>query len=60
MPKINLSANVRQIIFQYIDSVELLEVLFYLRDHGSGSIGPEIIAKELRSTPSSILVRLNH
>lgn len=52
--------DVRQFIFEHVDSVAQLEVLFFLRDRRSDSFTAEQISKELRANPSSVAHRLTH
>jgi hypothetical protein len=53
-----LSDRVRKFIFQSIDSVELLEVLLYLRQHFQEWKNADHVSRELRSNRDSILSRL--
>ena len=53
-----IGEDVRQFIFESIDSVEQLEVLIYLRHHPDTSHFPEEISQVMRSTPESVAVRM--
>lgn len=50
--------NVRQFVFEHIDSVEQLEVLLFVRAHRGESHDTRKISAELRSNPASVLKRL--
>ena len=59
MPSKNFPESVRQLIFDHIDSVELLEVLLFLRLHSGRRCTSDMISAELRSNPQSVSNRLN-
>lgn len=50
--------DVQQFIFDFIDSVEQLEVLIFLRTHPQASWTAQQISDEFRSNPASIERRL--
>lgn len=50
--------KLRNFIFEYIDSVELIEILLFLSDRESESKTAVEISKELRSNPASVQNRL--
>ncbi len=54
----DLPENLRSFIFEYIDSVEQLEVLLFLRLHSERSWASENVSSELRSNPASVASRL--
>lgn len=54
-----IGEDVRQFIFEYIDSVEQLEVLLYLRHHPDDSLSPQRVSQEMRSTPDSVAGRMS-
>jgi hypothetical protein len=51
--------EVKQFVFEYIDSVELLEVLLFLRSHSDREWSSNQISKELRSSSASVIHRLH-
>lgn len=53
-----LPEDVRHLIFEYIDSVEQLEVLLFMRAHRGASYDSLTISAELRSNPQSVLKRM--
>ena len=53
-----IPASLRQFIFDYIDSVEQLEVLLFLRMHQNQWFTVDAISAEFRSSPQSIESRL--
>jgi len=55
---LDIPDNLRQFIFEHVDSLALLEVLFLLRDHPEGWFHSEFVAKELRTSASSVTHRL--
>lgn len=57
---LNISDRVRQFIFDHIDSVEQIEVLFYLWMNSDNYYDAETIGRELRLSPASIKNRLKH
>ncbi len=54
-----ISANLKQFIFEFVDSVELIEVLLLLRNNSDKYFSAAQISAELRSNPTSILNRLS-
>ncbi len=60
MPSPDLSERLKEFIFRHVDSVELLEVLFLLRRDRTQYWAPQEISDELRSSPASIVRRLQH
>jgi hypothetical protein len=54
-----ISERVKQFIFSYVDSVELLEVLFLLRANPNRFWSTDAINDELRSSLDSIKQRIN-
>lgn len=54
-----MSAQLKQFLFEYIDSVELIEVLLLLRNNSEKFFSANEISSELRSNPKSISNRLN-
>lgn len=59
MPPVDISENVRQFIFSYIDSVEQLEVLLLLRSRPGEIFTARKVAEEMRSTDASVSIRLS-
>ena len=57
-PTVKFSENVMRMLFEHIDSVEQLEVLLFMRLHGSQSFDGQQISAELRSSPQSVVRRL--
>lgn len=55
----SISSQLKQFLFEYVDSVELLEVLFYLRSHPNRWFDSGQISAELRSNPTSISTRIS-
>jgi hypothetical protein len=53
-----IPANVRELILQHIDSVEQLEVLLLLHDHGDRDWSAEDVSGELRTNTQSTAMRL--
>lgn len=58
MLKSELSEEAKKFIFEHIDSIELLEVLFYLRGREQNWISAETISKDLRSSINSVAGRI--
>ncbi len=58
MAKNLISETVKHFIFEHIDSVELLEVLLFLRLNKDKSWNSDSIAHELRSSDNSVSKRL--
>ena len=58
MSKSGISENVKQLLYESIDSVEQLEVLLFLRQHAAQTWNCEKIAQELRSSANSVMTRL--
>lgn len=54
----DLPEHVRQFVFEYVDSVEQLEVLLFLRAHRNHSYDSNEISKLLRSNPQSVMKRI--
>lgn len=50
--------DVRQFIFEHVDSVAQLEVLFFLRDRDAQAFTPEQISRELRTSTESVIRRI--
>jgi Mn-dependent DtxR family transcriptional regulator len=59
MPEHDISANLKQFIFEYVDSVELIEVLLFIRSNADKWFSATQISTELRSNPTSISNRLS-
>lgn len=59
MPAIQISDKLKHFIFQHIDSVELIEVLLYVRAQNAEWKSVTQVNLEIRSTSSSVLNRLN-
>lgn len=59
MPEHDISANLKQFIFEYVDSVELIEVLLFIRSNSDTWFSAAQISAELRSNPTSITNRLS-
>ena len=59
MSKNIVSEKIKQFIFEHIDSVELLEVLLFIRGQKDSKWNAEQIAQELRSSSKSVSTRLN-
>lgn len=59
MSRAQLSENLKIFIFQYIDSVELVDVLALLRANRLNWQNSTRISQELRSSQSSVVGRLN-
>lgn len=59
MPPPDIPESVRQFIFSYIDSVEQLEVLLYLRSRPGERLTPQAVSEHMRSTPASVQLRLS-
>jgi hypothetical protein len=55
-----LEENLKRFIFQYIDSVEQLEVLFFVRKNCHRSCTADEISRDLRSNLSSVKTRLQN
>lgn len=55
-----ISEEVRRFISEYIDSVELLEVLLLLRRDPTREWSAETVSREIRSNPTSVTTRLNN
>lgn len=58
MPEHDISGNLKQFIFEYVDSVELIEVLLFIRSNSDKWFSASQISAELRSNPTSISNRL--
>lgn len=58
MSEQEISSKLKQFIFQFVDSVELIEALLFIRTHPDQWFSPKQISMELRSSPNSILKRL--
>ena len=58
LPIKDISEEMRKFIFNHIDSIEQLEVLFLLRNHLPRKWTVFEISSELRSSPESILKRI--
>ena len=58
MPEHDISAKLKQFIFEFVDSVELIEVLLLIRNHSEKWFSAIQISAELRSNPKSITNRL--
>lgn len=58
MAEEGISPEVKRFISEYIDSVELLEVLLLLRNGGKKEWSVDSVSRELRSTPDSVAKRL--
>lgn len=54
----SLPESVRLFVFEYVDSVELLEVLLYMRAHCEVACDSHFISSELRSNPQSVFKRM--
>ena len=59
MPELDISGNLKQFIFEYVDSVELIEVLLFIRSNSDKWFSASQISAELRSNPTSISNRLS-
>ncbi len=59
MPKTLISEKVKHFVFEHIDSVELLEVLLFFRQHKDKSWNSDSIAHEFRSSGNSVSTRLD-
>jgi len=59
MPDNDISAGLKQFIFEYVDSVELIEVLLFIRSNSDKWFNASQISAELRSNPTSIANRLS-
>lgn len=55
-----ISEEVRRFISEYIDSVELLEVLLLLRRDPKREWSADAVSREIRSNPTSVMTRLNN
>lgn len=55
----DISAKLKQFIFEFVDSVELIEVLLFIRNHSDKWFSATQISSELRSNPNSISNRLS-
>jgi hypothetical protein len=60
MSDFDISVNLKQFIFEYVDSVELIEVLLFIRSNSDKWFSAAQISTELRSNPTSIGKRLAH
>lgn len=60
MTKTEISEKIRQFIFEQIDSVELLEVLLFVRSHKDKDWSAELLAHEMRSSANSVSRRLEN
>jgi predicted transcriptional regulator len=58
MAEHEISAKLKQFIFEYVDSVELIEVLLLMRNNFEKWFSATQISTELRSNPTSISKRL--
>lgn len=58
MAKEGISPEVKRFISEYIDSVELLEVLLLIRGGEEKAWSVDSVSRELRSTPESVAKRL--
>ena len=58
MAEHEISVNLKQFIFEFVDSVELIEVLLLIRNHSEKWFSAIQISAELRSNPKSITNRL--
>jgi hypothetical protein len=58
MPEHEISAKLKQFIFEFVDSVELIEVLLFIRNRPDEYFSATQISGELRSNPNSITNRL--
>ena len=54
----DIPEEVRQFLFEYVDSVELLEVLLFLRNNNQTPWTAQQISQELRSNVGSVINRL--
>lgn len=59
MADYEISAKLKQFIFEFVDSVELIEVLLLIRNHADTWFSAAQISAELRSNPTSISKRLS-
>lgn len=59
MADYEISAKLKQFIFEFVDSVELIEVLLLIRNHSEKWFSASQISAELRSSPTSISKRLS-
>lgn len=60
MTKTEISEKIRQFIFEQIDSVELLEVLLFVRSQKDKDWNAELLAHEMRSSANSVSRRLEN
>ena len=58
MAEHDISPLLQQFIFEFVDSVELIEVLLLIRNHPEKWFNADQISAELRSNPKSITNRL--
>jgi hypothetical protein len=58
MPKSGIPEAVRNFIFEYIDSIDLLEVMLLLRIQRDRSWSAKQVSDELRTNPDSAATRL--
>lgn len=56
----DISADIRNFIFENIDSVETIETLLLLRENASRSWNADQVSQELRSDAASVQRRLRH
>lgn len=56
----DLSIRIQEFIFRYVDSVDLLSVLFLLRNDPQKAWSAHAIGVELRSNASSAEIRIQH
>ena len=59
MADYEISAKLKQFIFEFVDSVELIEVLLLMRNQADTWFSAAQISAELRSNPTSISKRLS-
>ena len=59
MAEHEISAQLKQFIFEFVDSVELIEVLLLIRNNSEKWYSANQISAELRSSPTSISKRLS-
>jgi len=59
MPANEISPRLKQFIFEFVDSVELIEVLLLIRNNADRWFSAAQISSELRSHPTSISNRLS-
>ena len=59
MADYEISAKLKQFIFEFVDSVELIEVLLLMRNQPDVWFNAAQISAELRSSPTSIAKRLS-